>query len=100
MIVPNIAQDSRSMLRDFGEAVTLASRTVVVGVPSVASVEDTMLAGGIVAGQSWVLRLATADVPDLAPSSSTLTFRGRLWGIIHIQFTGAGNFTRAFLGAP
>lgn len=98
--MPNLAQDARSMMLDFGEPVTLASGTQVFGVPSMASVEDALAGTGSIAGVTNVLRFATVDVPGLAPTTSTLTWRGQLWGVNHIQFAGAGQITRAFLGTP
>jgi hypothetical protein len=98
--MPNVAQDVRSMFSDFGESVTLTSGAIVRGILSVASVEDSMLSNAVISGQTMVLRLASADVPGLVPTTSTLTFRGVLYGINHVQLTSGGNITRAFLGAP
>ena len=98
--MPNLAQDARSMTKDFGEPVTLASGTGVTGVPGVASVEDTVVGENVTAGRTRTLRFASADVPDLQPTRDTLTWNSQLWRVVHIQLSGGGSVTRAFLWAP
>jgi|GEM_PF-5269848 hypothetical protein len=88
------------MMLDFGEPVTLASGLVVKGIPGVASVEDTVVCENVTAGRTRTLRFASADVPDLQPTRDTLTWNGQPWLVVHVQLAGAGNVTRAFLGAP
>jgi len=95
----NVAADVHSMLAgSFGELVTLSDGTVIRGIPSVANAEDTLGGTAIVAGRTKVLRMATADVPNLSASRDTLTWASQLWSVIHVELRGNGAVTRAFLG--
>ena len=53
----------------------------------------------IIAGRTRVLRLVSADAPDLA-SGQTLTWNSRQWLVLQVQLAAMGQLLRVFLGEP
>lgn len=98
--MPDIAADIRLMLaNDFGETATLAGGVVVNVDATVATAEDAFGGDGIIAGQTLVLTVATADVPGIK-ARSLLTFRGQAYGVNHRALRAQGHLTKLFLGTP
>lgn len=98
--MPDVAADIRLMLAGpFGEPVTLSTGAIVRANPTVASVDDALGGDGIIAGQTLVLSVATADIPGVK-ARSTLTFRGKAYGVNHVALRAEGALSRLFLGAP
>jgi hypothetical protein len=98
--MPNVAADIRLMLAGgFGEPVTLSTGAIVRANASTATADDSLGGDGIIAGHTLVLTLATADIPGVK-ARTTLTFRGKAYGVNHVMLRAQGNLTRLFLGAP
>lgn len=97
--MPDLSADIRLMLTGgFGETATIGGVPVVCDA-SFATADDTFGGDGVIAGRTLVLSFATADVPTLKARAS-VTFRGTVYAVNHIQYRAQGALTRAFLGAP
>ena len=95
----NPSQDIRAMLVDFGQSVTLTGGAVVLGIPCMASIQDSLGGEAIVSGRTRTLKFCAADVPALA-EGNTLTWGGTLWRINSTHYLAEGFVLQVFLGAP
>lgn len=97
--MPDVASDVLAAMADFGETVILPGGRIVLGLPSVASVEDSLNGDSIVPGRTRTIRFRADDIDDLK-ARDIIAWSGKNWAINHIALKAAGRIAIAFLGAP
>lgn len=97
--MPDVASDVLAAMADFGETVILPGGRIVLGLPSVASVEDSLNGDSIVPGRTRTIRFQAGDVAELK-ARDLLSWSGKTWAVNHIALKAAGRIAIAFLGAP
>ena len=87
------------MMADRGEPVTLAGGAVVLAVPGVASVQDSLGGEAIISGRTRSLTFITADAGAVT-EGSLMTWAGQSWRVNVTRYLDEGFRLQAFVGRP